>query len=632
MSEPLTMTNRCPPHPTDEALLAEEVDSLITTMGVDPSLLDLQQDGPSAATRAQARTATPPPSQAPTEDGPAWGSDIAVDPEVHAAEIALVEAHAKARLAAEVDRVKAEALAQKQAELAAQETAAIAERERAVTEARTQAEAAAREVMATQLARARAESEDQLAREIERSRKAMERQLADRMVQSRADAVQEREADLARARAEAESTRAAAVQEARAAAMQEARAAAEAAAGKALQAEMARVRSDTEGTLQAELANMREQVELARQSHAQAEQHAKAAREQAARDVQVAAQRAATKALEVEAARIRSEAQARLKEETARARQEATERLATEVAKLRAETDAVARQAAAAMARAEALAAAPAEPPPAQPVFRDRLVARHSGDDAGDGSATRVWMAASAVAAAVVIVGTTGYLLWGGQSQASTAQPAAPVAQVVDPLLEPPTSSRGRLLNRPPGPLAPRPANATPGAGAAAPAPGTTTAPVAGAGTGSPGLLKVFSRVPLELVVDGQRVGSTEDGQVTLAAGRRQIELVNSRLNYRGEVTLDITAGQVTSHTATLPPGQLRIAGAAGAEVWVEGEHVGTLPLGDISVPLGTREVLVRHPLFGERRQTVEVTYGSPRQITLMQDAGDDTAAAPASR
>ena len=58
-------------------------------------------------------------------------------------------------------------------------------------------------------------------------------------------------------------------------------------------------------------------------------------------------------------------------------------------------------------------------------------------------------------------------------------------------------------------------------------------------------------------------------------------------------------------------------------EVWVEGEHVGTLPLGDISVPLGTREVLVRHPQFGERRQTVEVTYGSPTQVSLMQqDAG----------
>ena len=125
--------------------------------------------------------------------------------------------------------------------------------------------------------------------------------------------------------------------------------------------------------------------------------------------------------------------------------------------------------------------------------------------------------------------------------------------------------------------------------------------------------------MPLDLIIDGVRVGSTDDGQIVVPAGRRRIELVNKRLNYRGEVTLDVASGQVTTHTATLPPGQLRIAGAAGGEVWVEGEHVGTLPLGDISVPLGTREVLVRHPLFGERRQTVEVTYGAPTQVSMLQ-------------
>ena len=128
------------------------------------------------------------------------------------------------------------------------------------------------------------------------------------------------------------------------------------------------------------------------------------------------------------------------------------------------------------------------------------------------------------------------------------------------------------------------------------------------------GLLTVYSRVPLDLIIDGVRVGSTEDGQIVVPAGRRRVELVNKRLNYRGEVTLDVASGQVTTHTATLPPGQLRIAGAPGGEVWVEGEHVGTLPLGDISVPLGTREVLVRHPLFGERRRRWKSPTARPRR------------------
>jgi hypothetical protein len=127
----------------------------------------------------------------------------------------------------------------------------------------------------------------------------------------------------------------------------------------------------------------------------------------------------------------------------------------------------------------------------------------------------------------------------------------------------------------------------------------------------------VLSRVPLDVLVDGTKVGSTDDGAVAVAAGRRHIELVNRKLNYRGEVTLDVSSGQVTSHTAALPPGQLRISGAAGSEVWVEGEHVGKLPLGELSVPIGSREVVVRHPTFGERRRTVDVTYGGPTQVSM---------------
>src|SRR6185436_6907551 len=61
----------------------------------------------------------------------------------------------------------------------------------------------------------------------------------------------------------------------------------------------------------------------------------------------------------------------------------------------------------------------------------------------------------------------------------------------------------------------------------------------------APGLLTVYSRVPLDLIADGTRLGSTDDGQLSVPSGRRRIEVVNKRLNYRGEITLDIAAGQV---------------------------------------------------------------------------------------
>ncbi len=366
------------------------------------------------------------------------------------------------------------------------------------------------------------------------------------------------------------------------------------------------MRAETEAKLHGELASLREQAEAARRAQAQAQQQAEAAREQAARDVQVAAQRAAAKAFEVEAARIRAEAEVRSKEESERANQ----RLEAEVARLRAEQlDRPPRQQA--PAAPPPIARQEYEPPPApaqveapRQVFADRFTASDAGD--GDDSHTwKVWIAAAAAAATVVIIGTGGYLLWNRTPETPKAEAPAPQPEVIETLPEEVETPgpRGRRNSRPEPPRAGRPA-----AAAATEATGKTA-----------GLLTVYSRVPLDLVVDGVRIGSTEDGQIVVPPGRRRVELVNKRLNYRGEVTLDVASGKVTTHTATLPPGQLRIAGAAGGEVWVEGEHVGTLPLADISVPLGTREVLVRHPQFGERRQTVEVTYGAPTQVSMVQ-------------
>ena len=45
--------------------------------------------------------------------------------------------------------------------------------------------------------------------------------------------------------------------------------------------------------------------------------------------------------------------------------------------------------------------------------------------------------------------------------------------------------------------------------------------------------------------------------------------------------------------------------------------NVGTTPLANIVVPIGDHEVVWRHPEFGERRQTVRVTAGTPARIGM---------------
>jgi hypothetical protein len=44
--------------------------------------------------------------------------------------------------------------------------------------------------------------------------------------------------------------------------------------------------------------------------------------------------------------------------------------------------------------------------------------------------------------------------------------------------------------------------------------------------------------------------------------------------------------------------------------VSVDGEPVGTTPLAELAVTIGTRQVVVRHPEHGEGRYTVDVRAG----------------------
>ncbi|HET9267140.1 MAG TPA: hypothetical protein VFO31_03210, partial [Vicinamibacterales bacterium] len=177
--------------------------------------------------------------------------------------------------------------------------------------------------------------------------------------------------------------------------------------------------------------------------------------------------------------------------------------------------------------------------------------------------------------------------------------------------LAPPRKSTPRATT----PAAPRTAEAA--APAAAPQ---------GTGTG-PAMLTVFSRIPLDVYFEGRRIGTTDDGQLLVPAGAHKFELVSRRYGYRGDLTLSLQAGQIVTHTVSLPSGVLRVRGAAGTEVWVEGEHMGALPLGDVSVPIGTREVVFRHPQQGERRQMIEVGAATPAEVTATFGA---TPAAPA--
>jgi hypothetical protein len=153
-------------------------------------------------------------------------------------------------------------------------------------------------------------------------------------------------------------------------------------------------------------------------------------------------------------------------------------------------------------------------------------------------------------------------------------------------------------------------------------APGNTTTETTAvaepaAAPASSGLLQVNSRLPLDLYLAGKRIGRTGDREIALPPGRHRIEFVSERLNYRGEATISIRSSAFTTHDVTLPMGSLVIDTEPGAEIIIEGQSAGVAPLGVVGAPLGTSEVVVRHPERGERREVVEVRHGVTTELRV---------------
>jgi hypothetical protein len=131
----------------------------------------------------------------------------------------------------------------------------------------------------------------------------------------------------------------------------------------------------------------------------------------------------------------------------------------------------------------------------------------------------------------------------------------------------------------------------------------------------SAGWVVLEAPIDLEIHEGGRLIGTTAADRLMLPAGRHELTLVSAPLEFRKNVTVQIAPGQTTTTPVTVPEGSLSINALPWAEVWIDGEAVGTTPLANLSVPIGSREVVWRHPDLGERRRVVAVTAVSPVRI-----------------
>ena len=131
------------------------------------------------------------------------------------------------------------------------------------------------------------------------------------------------------------------------------------------------------------------------------------------------------------------------------------------------------------------------------------------------------------------------------------------------------------------------------------------------------GWVSVTSPIEMQLFEDGRLVGSSRSDRIMMSVGDHSLQIVNDALGYRQSRTVQVSPGRVTPMRVDIPKGSIALNAAPWAEVWVDGDRLGETPIGNVSLPIGTHDVLFKHPDLGEQRHTVTVTLNGPARLSV---------------
>lgn len=131
------------------------------------------------------------------------------------------------------------------------------------------------------------------------------------------------------------------------------------------------------------------------------------------------------------------------------------------------------------------------------------------------------------------------------------------------------------------------------------------------------GWLAITSPFEVQVVESGTLVGTSATSRVMLPAGTHELEMSNPALEFHTSTTVQIVAGRTVTTSVTVPNGLVSINAVPWAEVSLDGRPLGTTPLGNLAIPIGTHEIVFRHPQLGERRKTVVVTAQTPVRVAM---------------
>jgi hypothetical protein len=128
---------------------------------------------------------------------------------------------------------------------------------------------------------------------------------------------------------------------------------------------------------------------------------------------------------------------------------------------------------------------------------------------------------------------------------------------------------------------------------------------------------------PLDLqVFEGGKLLGTSLGQLAVNEGTHLFEFVNEPTGFRYSQSVMVRAGKMTNLSIAVPKGRISINAVPWAEVLIDGTAAGQTPLANLSLPIGTHEIVFRHPQFGERKQTVVVKVEGLAKVTQTLQPG----------
>ena len=131
------------------------------------------------------------------------------------------------------------------------------------------------------------------------------------------------------------------------------------------------------------------------------------------------------------------------------------------------------------------------------------------------------------------------------------------------------------------------------------------------------GWISITAPAELQVFENQRLLGSSRTDRIMVAAGRHDVEIVNEALGFRVVQTIQVAPGQVAKVKPDWPQGTIAINAAPWANVWLDGQELGETPVGNTQVPIGTHEVIFRHPQFGEQRYTTTVTAATPARLSV---------------